>query len=74
MMMGVWYLSQSVSFAVGGELATFAAIPEGTPHAAALGIYSHAFVNFGATSLILAIVSFMLIPYLKKLIIDPPLS
>ena len=68
MMMGVWFLSQAAAFAIGGELATLAAIPNGLSSAASLPIYAHAFTVFGWITLGLAVVSFALVPYLKRLI------
>ncbi|MBY0529416.1 MAG: peptide MFS transporter [Rhabdochlamydiaceae bacterium] len=71
MMMGVWFLTQSAAFAIGGGLATLASVPAETTPVAALGIYSHAFILYGGISLCLAIVSFLLAPYLKRLIHAP---
>lgn len=68
MMMGVWFFMQSAAFSVGGLLSTLADV---TKHATAIdssGIYSHAFNVFGIFSMSLAIVSFLLMPYLKRLI------
>jgi len=68
MMMGVWFLTQSAAFAIGGGLATWASVPEGTSVVEALGIYSNAFVYFGLLSLALAGVSLCLVPFVKNLI------
>lgn len=71
MMMGVWFLTQSAAFAIGGGLATFASVPDKTIAAESLKIYDHAFIIYGAISLVLAIVSMLLVPYLKRLIYGP---
>jgi len=68
MMMGVWFLTQSAAFAIGGGLATFSDVPKEVTGPASLAIYSHAFLIYGLISLALAIVSFALIPYLRKMI------
>jgi len=68
MMMGVWFLTQAAAFAIGGGLATLASVPADTPTLVALGIYDKAFFIYGGLSLALAILSFILIPYLKRLI------
>jgi POT family proton-dependent oligopeptide transporter len=67
MMMGVWFLTQSAAFAIGGGLATWAAVPKGTTIVNSLEIYSEAFMRYGYLSLALAVISFFLIPYVKKL-------
>ncbi len=68
MMMGVWFLTQSAAFAIGGGLATFASIPDKTILKEALKIYDQAFIIYGVISLLLAIISILLVPYLKRLI------
>ncbi|MBI5272911.1 MAG: MFS transporter [Chlamydiia bacterium] len=68
MMMGVWFLTQSAAFAIGGGLAVFSNIPTGTTQIAALGIYSHSFLIYGLISLALTVISFSLVPFLKRLI------
>ncbi|MBS0625920.1 MAG: MFS transporter [Verrucomicrobia bacterium] len=71
MMMGVWFLVQSASFAIGGGLATIADVPTTDTVVQSLSIYSGAFLIFGVVSVILAIISFCLVPYLKKLMESP---
>lgn len=68
MIMGVWFLTQSAAFAIGGGLATLASIPKNIAGAASLVIYSHAFLTYGLIALVLAGVSLALAPYLKRLI------
>jgi len=68
MMMGVWFLTQSASFAIGGWLATLSDVPKNVTGKGSSLIYSHAFTMYGLISLALAILSFLLIPYLKRLI------
>lgn len=71
MMMGVWFLTQSAAFAIGGGLATFASVPDKAQPVESLKIYDHAFIIYGAISLVLAIISILLVPYLKRLIYGP---
>ncbi len=66
MMMGVWFLTLSAAFAIGGRLATISDVPKQIKGIASLEIYSHAFFIYGTISLALAILSFLLIPRLKK--------
>lgn len=68
MMMGVWFLTQSAAFAIGGGLATLSDVPKQITGAASLSIYSHAFLIYGLISLGLAVISFALVPYLRKMI------
>jgi POT family proton-dependent oligopeptide transporter len=68
MMMGVWFLSQSAAFAIGGGLATLAAIPQNLTTVASLPIYAHAFLLYGSITTGLTIISFALVPFLKRLI------
>lgn len=68
MMMGVWFLTQSAAFAIGGGLAVLSSVPKDVTGIASLDIYSHAFLIYGGISFGLAIFSFALIPYLNKLI------
>ena len=69
MMMGVWFFSQAAAFAIGGMLANLAAVPAGEISAhASLAIYSHAFALYGFISLVIAIISFSLVPFLKNMI------
>ncbi len=68
MMMGVWFFSQAAAFAIGGTLANIAAVPSNLSDVASLLIYSHAFMLYGIISLIIAMVSFALVPFLSRLI------
>lgn len=71
MMMGVWFLTQAAAFAIGGGLATLSSVPAHTSMESALRIYDKAFFIYGGLSLALAILSFLLIPSLKRLIHGP---
>jgi POT family proton-dependent oligopeptide transporter len=71
MIMGVWFLTQSGAYALGGGLATLSSVPQGVSEKIALTIYSHAFLVYGSIALVLAILSSFLIPYLKRLISSP---
>ncbi len=68
MMMGVWFFSQAVSFALGGTLANIAAVPLHLSAEASLPIYAHAFMVYGIISLPMALISFALIPFLTRMI------
>lgn len=68
MMMGVWFLTQSAAFAIGGWLATLSDVPKELTGEASSLIYGHAFFIYGIISVVLAIISFALVPYLKRLI------
>lgn len=67
MMMGVWFLTQSAAFAIGGALATVSDVPEGVSKMGSLEIYLHAFFMYGSIALLLAGISFLLIPFLNRL-------
>ncbi len=67
MMMGVWFFSQAASFAVGGFIANLAAVPEKLPAIESLPIYAHAFMIYGGISLLLAMLTFALIPFLNRM-------
>ncbi len=71
MMMGVWFFSQAAAFALGGVLANLAAIPDNLTKMQSLVVYDHAFMIFGLLSLGLTLISFLLIPFLQKLIKNP---
>jgi POT family proton-dependent oligopeptide transporter len=67
LMMGVWFFSEAASFAIGGMLANIAATPEKLAPLASLPFYHHAFTLYGLISLIAAIGTFALIPFLNRL-------
>lgn len=71
MMMGVWFLTQSAAFAIGGGLATLSAVPKDISGVASLDIYAHAFFIYGGISFALALIGFLLIPFLNRLIGHP---
>lgn len=68
LMMGVWFFSQSASFALGGSLANMAAIPDNLSKLQSLAVYNHAFFLFGGISMGLVVCSLILLPFLRKLI------
>jgi POT family proton-dependent oligopeptide transporter len=68
MMMGVWFLTQSAAFAIGGTLATWASAPKDALPTQTIGIYSSAFYYYGLLTLLLAVISYLLIPSVKTLI------
>jgi POT family proton-dependent oligopeptide transporter len=71
MMMGVWFLTQAAAFAIGAGLATLSSVPANTAPTQGLAIYDRAFFIYGSLSLCLAILGFVLVPYLKRLIHGP---
>lgn len=68
MMMGVWFLTSAAAFAIGGGLATISDVPKDVMGAASLGIYAHAFFIYGTIALVLAVITFALVPFLRRLI------
>jgi len=68
MMMGVWFLTQSAAFAIGGALATWASAPKDALPTQTIGIYSSAFFYYGLLTMFLAAISFFLIPSIRNLI------
>jgi len=68
LMMGVWFFSQAAAFAIGGSLANLAAVSPAIPASASVIVYSHTFKLYGCISLVMAIVSGCLIPFLNRLI------
>ena len=68
MMMGVWFLTQSAAFAIGGGLATLSDVPKEITGIASLDIYAHAFYIYGGISFALALIGFALVPFLNRLI------
>ncbi len=69
MMMGVWFLMTSVGYLLGSMLATLANVPKEAAANVSIEIYSHAFMLFGSLAMAAALVCFLLVPYLKKLIL-----
>jgi POT family proton-dependent oligopeptide transporter len=70
-MMGVWFLTQSAAFAIGGTLATWASVPDGASAQESIVIYSHAFLKYGALAGIVTLISLAFIPFIKRLIDIP---
>lgn len=68
MMMGMWFLILSVSFALGGGLATLSSVSKGASALAASATYAHAFQIFGYIGLVMTLISLLCVPYLKRLI------
>ncbi len=68
MMMGVWFLAQAASFAIGGYLANLAAVPENLSAAASLPVYSHAFLIYGSIALAMTVISLMCLPLLNRMV------
>ena len=67
-MMGFWFLIQAAASAVGGKLATFATILPHFSFEESLRIYSHAFLLFFWLCFVLAIIAFICVPMLNRMI------
>jgi len=68
LVMGLWFLSFSAAFAVGGKFADLTAIPKGQVIPSITGpIYYENFLHFGLASVGAGIVLVLLTPYLRKL-------
>lgn len=68
MMMGVWFLASACAFAISGSLANLADVPKHTDAIHSLPIYHHAFGLLSLLSLGLVVISFALVPLLKRMI------
>ncbi len=68
MMMGIWFLALAAAFAIGSGLATYAAVPKTATNLQATLIYGHAFTWYGLLAIGLTVFSFVLVPFLNKLI------
>ncbi len=69
MLMGVWFLALAAAYAVAGKIADLTAIPEKIDtsiHSAQ--IYAHNFLVFGLLAIVSALVLFLLVPFLKRMI------
>ena len=70
--LGMWFLTQAASFLIGGYVATFTATPEGiTDPLETLPIYTDVFGKIGMTTLAIALVMALLIPWLNRMINIP---
>jgi POT family proton-dependent oligopeptide transporter len=68
MMMGVWFLTQTAAFSIGGFLSTLSDVPKDASPLVSSVIYAKAFEVYGLIAMILAVVAFLLVPKLKKMI------
>jgi POT family proton-dependent oligopeptide transporter len=69
LVMGLWFLSFSAAFAIGGKFADMTAVPKGQLEPALTGhIYYTNFLYFGLAGVGIGIVLILLTPYLRKLI------
>ncbi len=65
--MGIWYLSNSLSNVITGQLAQFVALPkEKLKSANALSIYQHYYFDMGLTAVLLGMLMFLMALYIKK--------
>lgn len=69
MMMGVWFFATAGAYAIGGYLASIADVPKHVGVLGSLGIYHHAFVVLSWLSIGLVVISFLLLPWLNKMIL-----
>lgn len=72
MMMGAFLFAQAASFAIGGHLAIWAAVPDHATTLQSMAIYHHAFVLYGFLSLIFAVLCFFMVPFLNRMIAAEP--
>lgn len=70
MMMGVWFLTVSAAFAIGGAIANFSDVPKAIYGISSLEIYANAFSIYGSIALVLGLISIAMIPCLNHLIQD----
>lgn len=67
--MGMWFLTSAVAGFVGASVASLTALPENIqPGIESLGIYSNVFAGIGLVTLVIAIVMWLVAPYLNRLI------
>lgn len=68
MVMGVWFMSLSIAFAIGGRIADLTAIPKSLTNLDEIAqIYSNNFLLFGCTSVFIGIILILCTPLLKKM-------
>lgn len=68
LMMGMWFFVVAGATAISGMLANLAAVPHGTSAIASLGVYHQAFSLWSWISAIVVVLSFMIYPFVKRLI------
>ena len=69
MVMGIWFMSLSAAFAVGGRIADLTAIPKSVTNISDIAqIYSHNFLLFGSVSVLTGMLLIILTPRLKMMI------
>lgn len=68
LMMGMWFFVVAGATAISGMLANLAAVPHGTPALDSLSIYHHAFSLWSFISATLVVISFVIYPFVKRLI------
>ncbi len=68
MVMGVWYMSLSVAFSVGGRIADLTAIPKSLTDLNVIAhIYAKNFLYFGSAGVLIGVLLIMFTPQLKKM-------
>ena len=68
-LMGAWFLTTSIAAVLGGNVATFTAVPEGMTDAVeTIGIYTGVFTKIGMATLGVTLVMAILVPVLNRLI------
>jgi POT family proton-dependent oligopeptide transporter len=74
-LMGAWFLGMGVSLYIGGAIASLASVPTGvTDPVQTLSIYVTLFFWLGIGAVAAAIIATLLIPLLKRLMVDPNLA
>lgn len=68
MLMGVWFLTLGAATSIAGRIAAFAAIPKNMTDPAQIEhVYSHVFLEFGLSAVLIAALLMLLTPWVKKL-------
>lgn len=67
-LMGVWQLFMGFAGALAGQLSQIALIPKHTSAGNMLNVYSQAFLHIGAITLLVALLAWVLRPYLVRLV------
>jgi POT family proton-dependent oligopeptide transporter len=70
MMMGVWFLSSSAAYAIGGKIADLTALPSAIANNPLLSapVYETNFYRFGIASVVIGIAMIFLVPKLRRMV------
>ncbi|MGL5974594.1 MAG: dipeptide/tripeptide permease, partial [Aeromonas sobria] len=66
--LGMWFLTQAMASLLGGDVATFTAVPEGmNDPLLTLPIYTDVFGKIGLATLLIAVVMGLMVPWLNRM-------